>query len=193
MGPYFDIALDVSGGGRETGRTYEWVNIGGVSDIKSLDADSLAPGATVHNEFCFVSAVWVVNINKETRRQIPVRGELRVGVAYFPTEETWQKNKQWYIENEGRPRAEKRPPVDTEPELARIFASIPCLDANCTSACVGAPKGIRGEDRAVPDVYYLNPEWNSRGKAISDDLARKSPPCSIEKSPVQESPRLNPD
>src|SRR5277367_6976570 len=49
MGPYLDMALDVSTPEAGAGKEYAWINLRGVSDIISLNSVSLAPGATVHN------------------------------------------------------------------------------------------------------------------------------------------------
>jgi len=185
MGPYFYVALDVSRGEAKTSQAIEWVNVYGDSDIRSLEADSLAPGATVHNEFCLGPTIWVVNLKKETRREIPIRGKLRVDVSYFPTEEFWKRNKQWYIdppaylERDGKPND---PPGDIAPKRSRIFVAIPCSDTTCKPGCTRPPMGLPGEVRPVPDVYFITPEWNDRGRLVTDELARKFPPCSEVKS-----------
>jgi hypothetical protein len=183
-GPYFDIALDVSSGEAGRAETVEWVNIYGNSDMVSSEAVPLAPGATVHNKFCFGPTVWVVNLKKQTRREIPVRGRLRVSVFYFPTVEALDRYKDWqfhppaYLEP-GKPH---EMPAEVQPNWKRIFAAIPCSDATCKSDCSTPPMGVSGEDRPVPDVGSFIPEWNDRGKLLTDELARKFPPCSEDKS-----------
>jgi hypothetical protein len=185
MGPYFYLALDVSADKTNTEGTLEWINLSGISDIRNLEAFALAPGATVHDEFCFSPTVWVVNLKRETRREIPVGGKLRVDVSYFPTEESWKRNKQWYIdpptyiEREGKP---SDPPLKIAPKWTRIFAEIPCSDPACGSDCMRLPRGLPGEVRPVPDVFFITPEWNNRGKMVTDELARKFPACSGEKA-----------
>jgi hypothetical protein len=186
MGPYFYIALDVSNGGANKGDGIEWVNIYGIVDIVVRGASRLAPGATVHNEFCFSPSIWVVNSKKETRREIPVRGRLRVDVSYFRTEESWTGNKEWYDTNipprlgpDGKPG---EPPRNVAPEWAQVFAAIPCSDADCKSDCIAPPVGLPDEFRAVPDAYYIFPRWNERGRLLTEELARKFPSCSEDKS-----------
>jgi hypothetical protein len=185
-GPYFYIALDVSNGEANKGEGIEWVNIYGIVDIVVRGASRLGPGATVHNEFCLGSSVWVVNLKKETRREIPVRGRLRVDVSYFRTEESWTGNKEWYdtstpprLDPDGTPR---EPPRSIAPEWARAFAAIPCSAADCKSECAGPPVGLPGEFRAAPDAYYIYPRWNERGRLLAEELARKFPPCTEDKS-----------
>ena len=179
MGPYFYIALDVSNGEANKGDGIEWVNTYGIADIVVRGVSRLAPGATVHNEFCFGPTVWIVNLKKETRREIPVRGPLRVDVSYFRTEKSWTENKEWYDTNtpprlgpDGNPR---EPPTNIAPEWSLAFASIPCLSADCKSDCTGPPVGLPGEFRAVPDAYYIYPSWNERGKLLTEVLSRKFP------------------
>ena len=45
------------------------------------------------------------------------------------------------------------------------------------------PIGFPNEDRPVPDIYFMLPEWNERGKALRDELARESPPCRTDNRP----------
>jgi hypothetical protein len=182
MGPYLDMALDVSTPEASTANEYEWVNLHGVSDIISLDGAPLAPGVTVHDNFCLGPLVWVVNLKKETRREIPVRGQLRVRVSYFLSEDALKRYKDWF--NESPPYRAAREshdlPADIAPKWATVFAEIPCSDATCKSGCGKPPTGIAGEVRPVPDVFFLTPEWDSRGKVVTDDLAHKFPPCAVE-------------
>ena len=63
-------------------------------------AAPIAPGATVHNDYSLRPVVAVVNLKKETRREIPLRGKLRVEAFYFLTGEDWQNNMAWHHEGE---------------------------------------------------------------------------------------------
>ena len=58
------------------------------------------------------------------------------------------------------------------------FAEIPCPKATCGSDCDRPPVGLHGESPVVPDVAAFSPEMNTRGKALTDELSRKFPPCS---------------
>jgi hypothetical protein len=184
MGPYFDIALDVATDEADATEAVEWVNIYGISDMVSSEAVALPPGATVHNKFCFGPSVWVVNLKKQTRRNIAVRGKLRVSVSYFSTEEALKRHKEWYIHPPAylEPGKPNEMPADVKPKWARIYAAIPCSYATCESACVRPPTGLHGESRLVPDVGFVSPDWNARGQLVTDELARKFPPCSEDKS-----------
>jgi hypothetical protein len=111
IGPYFDIALDVSKDDSQTGDDLEWVNIYGVNDILDTRSDSVAPGSSVHNNFCFGPTVWVTNIHRRTRREIAVRGKVRIEVSYFLNE----KDARSYEKNE------EQGPLGRTRQWARIF------------------------------------------------------------------------
>ena len=187
MGPYLDMAIDVHGPDARAEEEFEWGNLHGVSDIISLDGVPLSPGATVRNDFCLGPYVWVVNLEKETRREIPVRGKMRVRVSYFLSEDSLKRYKDWFNQSPPyRARGESTdPPADVAPKWAEMFAEIPCFDTTCKSGCSIPPAGVAGEVRLVPDVFFLTPEWGDRGKAMTDDLARKFPSCTVEKPVVR--------
>jgi hypothetical protein len=170
MGPYFDIALDVSKDDSQTGDDLEWVNIYGVNDILDTRSDSVAPGSSVHNNFCFGPTVWVTNIHRRTRREIAVRGKVRIEVSYFLNE----KDARSYEKNE------EQGPLGRTRQWARIFVDIPCPKTSCESECDKPPIGIHGERRVVPDSGQFIPEWNVRGKVLTDELTRKFPSCSVD-------------
>jgi hypothetical protein len=174
MGPYFDIALDVSKDEPTHGDELEWVNIYGATDIVIIQADSLAAGSTVHRDFCFQPTVWVVDMNRKTRREIPVRGRLRVDVSYFASEADWKR----YKDSSGREREQ----LQISPLWSKSFAEIPCPKSTCDSDCKRPPVGIHGERRMVPDVGRNFPDMNTRGKDLTEELSRKSPPCAGDNS-----------
>jgi hypothetical protein len=157
----------------------EWINVYGASDMVSFEATAIDPGATVHKEGCLPPGVFVVNLKKETRREIPLRGRLRIDAYYFLTEKDWQQNKSYHDELLRTPpdQWDKLPRQD--PKAVTVFTAIPCRDAGCKSDCDGEPPLIlHGEQRFIPDVFYLHPDWGARGKKVSDELARMSPTCS---------------
>jgi hypothetical protein len=83
MGPYFDVALDVSKDDSSNHDALDWVNVRGVSDIVSWDAEPLAPNSPSHKNYYIGETVWVVNQKKETRREIPIRGKMRNFRLFF--------------------------------------------------------------------------------------------------------------
>ena len=170
MGPYFDIALDVSKDEPKSGDELEWVNIYGVTDLIIIAADSLAAGSSVHRDFCFQPTVWVVNLSRKTRREIPVRGRLRVEVSYFASESDWNH----YKDSSGHQSDQ----LQSSLLWSKDVAEIPCPKGTCNSDCNRPPVGIHGERRMVPDVGGAFPEMNARGKELTAELSRKFPPCS---------------
>jgi hypothetical protein len=175
MGPYFYIALSVSPTGPEE---VNWVNVYGVSDLKTSDAVPLLPASTVHNEFCLAPTIWVVDREKQTHREIPVRGKLRIDASFFSSEDAWRANKESHSKNVIPPLRPDAPVNVPEPEWSRTFAAIPCPpNSNCIGSCQQPPSGLQGEYRAVPDVYGLDPEWNARGKLLTEELNTKFPGC----------------
>lgn len=174
MGPYFDIALDVSKDDPSNKNVLKWVNVWGASDILTSDANPLAPNSPLHKNFCIGEKVWVVNQKKETRREIPIRGKMRVSVSYFATEDIWKKNRTWHDDHQLNPW---KSPEEIAPTSSTVTFDIPCPTATCKQGCGRPPIGFPDEVRIVPDVFYLDPDWNRRGEALTNELNRKYPLC----------------
>ena len=154
-----------------------WRNVYGLSDLGDWGATAIAPGTTVHDEFCLGSTIPVVSLERQTRREIPLRGRLKIDAYYFLTEEDWQKNKSQKEEMLRTPARQWRQTDLLYPQVVTIFTAIPCPEGECTSTCDHPPLVLHGENRVVPDVFDFHPDWKARGKAIGDELARNSPPC----------------
>jgi hypothetical protein len=169
MGPYFDIALDVSKDDFQTGDDLEWVNLFGVNDILDTRSDSVSPGLSVHNSFCLGPTVWVTNIQRKTRREIAVRGKMRIEVSYFLNEKD-SKSYEKYGE---------QGPLGRTREWARIFVDIPCPKTTCESECNKPPIGIHAERRIVPDVGQYLAEVNLHGKALAVSCHASSRPARV--------------
>jgi hypothetical protein len=174
MGPYFYVPLDVSKDESKSGDELEWVNIYGVTDIISMEANALAAGSSVHRDFCFQPTVWVVNLSRNARREIPIRAKLRAEVSYFERESGWRRYK-------GSPGHE-REQLQNSRLWSQAFAEIPCPKETCDSDCNRPPVGVHGEGRMVPDVGEFLQEMNARGKELTRELARKFPTCSGDSS-----------
>jgi len=172
MGPFFDIALDVSRDNSQAGDQAEWVNIFGSTDIVDTRSDSLEPRSTLHKAFCFRPGVWVTNMTRNTRRVIPVRGKMRIRVSYFTSEG----------DSESYQKFHETGPLGRERQWVTIYPDIPCPETTCKTDCDKPPIGIHGEGRMVPDIGEYFAEANARGKELADELARKYPPCSPTKS-----------
>jgi hypothetical protein len=168
MGPYFYIALDVSNDDSEKGEAVEWVNLYGETDIRDMGSNSLAPGSTIHNRFCFNPTVWVGNRQKQTRREIPVRGKMRIGVSYFVNDEDWKSFEKYGEEG----------PLGRPLQWVNITADIPCPNTSCQSDCMKPPVGIHGEGRPVPDIGLFFKAMDARGRELTEELSQKFPTCS---------------
>jgi hypothetical protein len=182
VGPYISTSVnrvpDAAGKSNEEG----WINVYGVSDLVSWRATAIAPGATVHDEWCLSPNVFVVSLEKHSRREIPLRGRLRVDALYFLSQkdaETYESQRETML----RSSSEQWSMIPKDPEVATIFIPIPCHDLSCAPACADPPAVLDDEIRVVPDIGYLEPNSRVHGEEIAGDLARKYPGCSQPKSP----------
>jgi hypothetical protein len=154
-----------------------WRNVYGLSDLGDWGATAIAPGTTVHDELCLFSTIVVVNLDRQTRREIPLRGRLKIDAYYFLTEEDWQKNKSQKELMLRTPANQRRETDILYPRVVTIFTAIPCREGDCPSRCDDPPPVLHGENRVVPDVFDFEPDWKARGKTVGEELARKYPPC----------------
>jgi hypothetical protein len=157
----------------------EWINLYGLSDIGDWDAEPIAPGKTVHSEYCLAANVAVVNEEQKTRREIPVRERLRIDAFYFLTKGDWETNKGQKEEMLNLADDELKRMNVLYPQINTIFLPIPCSEVGCVVDCETPPDVRYGEMRVVPDVYE---EWDARGRAITEEIDRKSQRCAGSKS-----------
>lgn len=177
MGLY--VFTSVNESVNQTGKTegQEWINVYGTSDLVSWDATPIAPGSTVHDEHCLAPSVAVVHLQKKTRREIPLRGKLRIDAYYFLTKKDWLKNKSQHEEMMSMAPDQWGKIPGQEPQLTPIIVAIPCRKASCTVGCGTPPLITHGENRVIPDVFD-SPDWERRGRVVSEQLERKSVGCS---------------
>jgi len=83
MGPYFDVALDVSKDDSSSQDALEWVNVSGASDIVSWDAEPLAPNSPSHKNYCIGEKVWVTNRKKVASMNASVLETLGLWSRHF--------------------------------------------------------------------------------------------------------------
>jgi hypothetical protein len=178
MDTSFSHSVNESGEGNEQ----NWINLYGVFDMVSFDATPLAPGMTRHDEICYIRpSVRVTNLKAKTIRRIPVRGKLRIDAYYFLTKEDWLSNKTQHERTSQIPPDELARTGRLEPQVATVEATIPCHDTGCRSGCDNPPVVLDGER-----AFLFTPsdaEWEARGRAISEELARKSPSCAEAQEP----------
>jgi hypothetical protein len=159
--------------GKENGEKLLVVN--GGSEIVMLDANTLAPGASLSDDYCIGPTLAVVSLQKKTRREVPLRGKLKIYTHYFLTERDWLTHKS-QRQQMFRTTPNKWPKV-LQPQVATVEMRIPCPKPNCGAAWDEPPPILGDENAPLPDVASTIPEWNVRGKKINEELARKSPPC----------------
>jgi len=155
----------------------KWVMAFGASSIIILGVKRLAPGHSEHDQYCLAPAIAVVNPEKETRREIPLRGRLKVIAKYYPSEEDWKNST---AQREGMMRipasewknVDERGPLSTSVEL-----EVPCRRTGCPPGCRIPPIILPGEHVRIPDFSRYNPQYIERGNAINRELARTQPPC----------------
>jgi hypothetical protein len=146
-----------------------WLPFYGLSDIVTFDAHQLAAGSKTADHFCLPETFAVVDQQGKTRRQVAVRGNLRVVASYFPTEEDWRTNKA---------EQEKHWPTLWRSPSASLEIPLPWSPKfEGTADCTNAPPIAEGERVMIPDVYDFYKDWNERGKTLADTLSRKYSAC----------------
>lgn len=180
MGMYVSLAVNEDATETDDSHDERWVNIYGLTDVVSWAAKPIAPGATVHVNYSFRPAIAVVNLKQETRREIPMRGKLRVEAFYFLSEEDWQNNMAWHHEGEasGKVFNPWYPPAALKPQSTTVNVKIPCHEVGCNAECNRPPIVLSGENRVVPDIFSFDAKANARGKVVGDKLVGTSPVCS---------------
>jgi hypothetical protein len=161
----------------QTNEKRRWVAAYGVSDLIINDVKRLAPGQSELSDYCLGPTVAVVNPDKESRREIPLRGRLKVIAAYYPPQEDWQISKAQREELQRTPPAEWKIPDKSRPLSTSFEVDVPCRSAECPVGCRIPPIILPGEFVMVPDVAALNTQYTERGNAIDKELAGMQPSC----------------
>ncbi len=158
-----------------------WLPLYGPADMVSWDATPLAPGATQREEHCLLPSVAVVSMKRQTDRRVPVRGRLKILAYYFLSKEDWLESKSQHEEIHRIPPDQREKVSRVDPHSVMIEALIPCYGAGCSPGCDNPPLIFEDEKISVP--YVPLKDWIARGRAIDEDLARKSPSCPQASSP----------
>ena len=154
-----------------------WVPIFGLSDIVSFDAHSLAAGARTTDHFCLPATSAVIDRQKKTRRQVPVRGRVQILAGYFPTEADWRAFKAQREQMFAVPQ-KKWPTVLLRAEEASLEVPLPCPpQPECPADCMTSPLITEGEQTVVPDIYKFYEDWNERGRTLLEELDRSFSGC----------------
>jgi hypothetical protein len=162
MGPYFNLALDVSRD-ETSPQQLEWVNISGISDIRTHEVQLLSPSAVVRRVACLPPTFWIANWNIETHREISVRGLLQIQIFFLQSADEAKRFREFATG-----------PAESIASNATLTVGIPCrLDDPCRADCAKPPRGITGENRMVPDIA----SYDEGGLKLSAQLARKGTDC----------------
>lgn len=149
-----------------------WVAVYGVSDIGGIPASPLARGEARNDHLCIKGTVPVADLKQETRREIPVRGKIRIDSFYFLNEQEWIA---YRAEQEELLRTGSGVwPTKVVPRIVTLIATIPCAAPRCAPPCDGPPVVLDGEALLVPDVLRYSEGANKRGRAITTELSRSS-------------------
>lgn len=175
MGLYISGSVNEVPDGTDKKSERRWLNFYGATDIIFWGADAIAPGGVVHGDYCLPPEMPVMNLNAQTRREVALRGTLRIDAYYFFTEDDWKKNKTQHEQMLRTPPKQWKDIALEQPKVVTILIRIPCQVA-CSSGCDNPPPVVHGEARIVPDGYAER-GWEVRGKTVGDDLARKFPAC----------------
>ena len=173
-GIYLDASVMYSRSELEESQEPDWLNLYGVFDIVDNDATPLQPGATRHDEICYIRPTVIVSdFKKKTSRKIPVRGRLRVDAYYFQTEQDWLKNRK-QLEELHTPYL-LGGTQENHPHVVRAETAIPCYENGCKPGC-DKPPVIVGDERSFL-FNFSEAEWFARGESITKSLEQKHLPC----------------
>jgi hypothetical protein len=178
MGFFIQSSAIYTTTGSEDRNKIQWYTVYGASDVFDLSATPLAPGMTVHGDYCVGPTFAVVNAKKKTRRQVPLRGKLRIYATYYASRQDWLSHKSQMEEMNNTPPSNwpKLPKV-LQPKVVTVIVPIPCRESACNPDCDEPPTVLEGEGMVIPDMLSDEHEWNKRGEAITEELERKLSPC----------------
>jgi len=154
-----------------------WLPAYGPTDAIILDVIRLAPGEAKRNHFCVGPTISISSMQKKTRREIPLRGRLRFRASYYASLEEWQISKA-QRQNLVQSPLDKSKTSDTHNiKSATLEMPIPCSKAACAPGCNTPPIILDDEKVWVPDVMRNDEAYNTRGRALNEEMAKQFPQC----------------
>jgi len=136
----------------EQGAGVAWLNVYGASDIIDSEVMRLAPGQARLDAYCIADTFPVVDSKKKMRRQVPLRGSLRIYARYHLEEPAWQISKQQREEMAHTPRSQWTNADRSSGGNVMIEIPIPCQAHANPADCSSPPPIYQGEHRPpVPD------------------------------------------
>jgi hypothetical protein len=147
------------------GQKEAWRTAYGASDIISYDLIRLSSGEFKRDDYCVGPRIPLLSRERESRREVPMRGKLQVYAVYYPAQHGWLTSK-------AQGEADRQRATSTTLEL-----SIPCPEAGCAAECTRPPVILEDEKIWVPDVTRWDKAYITRGRALNEELARKFQQC----------------
>jgi hypothetical protein len=135
------------------GKGQAWLSVIGGSDIIVSAVTRLGPGEIKNDDFCLADSITVVKRENKMRRQVPVRGVLRITAAYFPEAHGWQISNAQREEMSTTPRAKWKNADRSNRGQVTIELPIPCHRGEIHPDCTVPPVVFAGEGPVlVPDT-----------------------------------------
>lgn len=154
-----------------------WIPAYGLSDLKSWQAETLAPGTKTREEHCVPGDVFVLDDKRETHRRVPVSSKIQIKVFYYKNHGDWLAAKaKDEAEGASRTTDESEAINAPRPSVSIFVASIPCRSVGCAH-CELSPVILPNERVVMPDYARNLRDWNERGKVLAKKLSQKFPSC----------------
>lgn len=130
-----------------------WFTVYGMSDIIDRSVTRLAPGETKRDTYCIRDTFPVVDSEKKMRRQVRLRGYLRVYARYYREAPNWQISKQQREEMAQTPPSKWKNADRLNGGSVMTEIPIPCPEGASKPDCTIPPPIFQGEHGVpIPDV-----------------------------------------
>lgn len=130
-----------------------------------------------HDDYCVGPTIPVASAQRESRREVPLRGTLQIDAVYYRAEQAWQISKAQREEMAQTPPAKWKNADRQKAAVTTLELSIPCVKAGCASECTKPPVVLEDEKVWVPDITHNDEAFIARGRALNEELTRKFPQC----------------
>ena len=129
-----------------------WVSITPFFDNSPWDAAPMPPGQIDHEEPCFPRSFHVSKRPGGRGRNLPIRAQIQIVIAYFLTEQDWQTNAnqlRLMMTKEGAELEHLQSEL-LQPQLTSVVLAVPCYPRERASDCNERPPLKDGEAIWVP-------------------------------------------
>ena len=155
--PYFGVSIESSVSDATNtlgqGAGQAWLSAMDGSDILVSTVTRLAPAESRNDAYCISDTITVEKRGNKMRRQVPLRGSLRISAGYFPEAQRWQTSNSQREAMATLPRSKWTNLDRSKPGTVTIEFLIPCHPGEIHSDCASPPPVFAGERRPpVPDT-----------------------------------------